>query len=239
MKEKAGIASSVEAPRTEAVHDGEHVTVEGSSHVEQPDTVVVEEMEAVEVRKCNVEFNREALACEPRQEGVEAGPECDEAIPKSDDVISFTTAKAPAAERGGPRRGEEVDVGSNSSENVSSGLSDEGCAVFGKGVVVQGSGGGVVDEGSGIGKCCSSDDLDMGVGMNPNALSVLENPSKVVGSPSSLGCPSSSNLGKRLVVKRGGMRVSKSIDNHEMEVEPLARTGEWSHSDPFATFLFN
>jgi hypothetical protein len=191
LKEKAGIASSVEAARKAAVGDGEHVTVERSAHVEQPETVAEVEMEAMELRKRNVESTREALACEPRREGVEAGAECEEAIRKSEDVISDAAAKGSVAGKSSRRRGEgilEIDVCSNSSENVSSGLSDEGCAVSGKGgpVVVQGSGiigvAGVVDEGSGIGKCCSSDDADMGVGRNPNALSVVEDPSKVVGS---------------------------------------------------------
>jgi hypothetical protein len=166
---------------------------------------------------------------------VEVGAECDEVIPENEDVLSDTAAKGITAGRGSPRTGEaipEVDVCSNSSENLSSGLSDGDCAVSDKGgpAMVQGSGTtsvpGVVDEGSGIGKCCSSDDVDMGVGRNPNAFSALEDPSKVVGSPSSLGCPSSSNMGRRLVVKRGGMRGSKEIDDDEVEAEPVASTGE-------------
>ncbi|KAG0625738.1 hypothetical protein M758_2G077300 [Ceratodon purpureus] len=230
LKGKAGLTSSVEAARKMAGHDGDHVTVEGSAQIEQPDTVAVVEMAEVMLRKRNIGSNSETLACEPSQEGLGAAEECDEAIPKNEDIVLDTAAKGIAAVRGSPRRDEvilEVGVCSNSSENVLSGLSDEGCAVSGEGGsgIVQGldfiRAAGVVDEGSGIGKCCSSDDVDIGVGRNPNTSSVLEVPSNVVGSP-----PSFSNMGKGLLVKRRGMKVSKSIDNHEGEAEPVASTGK-------------
>ena len=219
-----------------AGRDGDHVTVEGSAQIEQPDTVAVVEMAEVKLRKRNIGSNCETLACEPSQEGLGAAEECDEAIPKNEDIVLDTSAKGIAAVRGSPRRDEvilEVGVCSNSSENVLSGLSDEGCAVSGEGGsgIVQGldfiRAAGVVDEGSGIGKCCSSDDVDIGVGRNPNTSSVLEVPSNVVGSP-----PSFSNMGKGLLVKRRGMKVSKSIDNHEGEAEPVASTGECFYSGP-------
>ena len=252
MKEKAGHASSVEAARKVALDEGEQNAVEDLAHIEQPSTMPEVEMEAVEVRKRTVESSREALAWEPRREGVEevdvkgveVGAECDEVIPENEDVFSDTAAKGTTAGRGSPRRSEaipEVDVCSNSSENLSSGLSDGDCAASDKGgsVAVQGSGTtsvpGVVDEGSGIGKCCSSDDVDMGVGRNPNGFSALEDPSKMVGSPSSLGCPSSSNMGRRLVVKRGGMRGVKEISGNEVEADPVASTGEKSF---FAICIF-
>lgn len=251
LKEKAGLASSVEAARKVSLGEIEQNAVEDVAHVEQPSTMAEVETEAEEVRKRNVESSCKALAWEPRQEGVEevdvkrveegdvkrmeVDAECDQVIPENEDVLSDTAAKGTTAERGSPQRGEaipEVAVCSNSSENLSSGLSDGDCAVDDKEgpVVVQGSGTssvpGVVDEGSGIGKCCSSDDADMGVGRNLNGFSALDDPSKVVGSPSSLGCPSSSNMGRRLVLKRGGMRGSKEIDNDEVEAQPVASTGE-------------
>lgn len=242
LKEKASLATSVEAARKMAVGDGEHITMKDSAQVEQQlGTVAEVEVEGVEIGKRNLESRCEALACEPNRKGVEAGTECDKVIPRSEDVMSDTAAKGTAAGRGNPRRGDgipEVHVCSNSSENVSSGLSDEGCAVSRKGsgtIPVAG----VLDDGSGIGKCCSSDDVDMRVRRNPNALSVLEEPTKVVGSPSSLGCPSSSNMGKRPVVKRSVMRVSKGIDDHEVEAEPVTSTGKWFHHDLLATCLFS
>ncbi|KAG0586446.1 hypothetical protein KC19_2G091100 [Ceratodon purpureus] len=242
LKEKAGLASSVDVSRKVILGEGEKNAVEDPAHVEQPSSMPEVEMDTVEVRMRSMESSREALAWEPRREDVEevdvkrveVGAECDEVIPENEDLLSDTAAKGTTAGRGSPHSGEaipEVDVCSNNSENLSSGLSDGDCAVSDKGapVVMQESGTtsipGVVDEGSGIGKCCSSDDVDMGVGRNPNAFSALEDPNKVVGSPSSLGCPSSSNMGRKLVMKRGGVRGSKEI-NDEVEAEPVASTGK-------------
>jgi hypothetical protein len=228
LKEKTILASTLEASRK---GEGDHNGTKDPSQVEQPD---------MDVRKCTVDSRVEEV-------GDERGNE--------EDVFSDTAARGAAAVggRGSPRTAGEaspnIGVCSNRSENVSSRLSDGGCVLSEKGGpgVLQGSHTtgvpSVVDEGSGIGKCCSSDGVDMRVGRQTNALSsALEDQCKVVGSPSPLGCPSSSNVaGQRLVVKRGGMRghaggcpgrSEMEFDNGVEGNEPRASTGEWFCGDP-------
>lgn len=148
-------------------------------------------------------------------------------VPRNEDHLSDTAAKGTQAGPGSSRVPKALsDICSKSSENVLSGLSDEGCdnevegksaESLGKPVAI-----GVLDEGSGIGKCSSSDGVDMGMAANPNPLSAVEDLNKRE-SPSSLGCPSSS---KRLIVKRNGPRATGewhvSKEPEETEAEPEA-----------------
>ncbi|XP_024368681.2 uncharacterized protein [Physcomitrium patens] len=236
LKEVNGLASTVEDAKRVGLVEGEHVALECCAQVQQLDTEPRLNTDPAEEREATRDSIGQALPWEPRQGGTDVenqdvSAKCEEVIPEEKDGLSDTAAKGTTSGRGSPLSAACRDVCSNSSENVSSGLSDEGCAASGKGCpLMQKSGvtaaAGVVDEGSGIGKCSSSEDVDMGVGTNPNALSVSKD-SRKHASPSSLECPSSSNMGKRLVMKRGigGYYSSKETEHNEVEAEPVTSTG--------------
>lgn len=127
------------------------------------------------------------------------------------------------------------DVCSKSSENVLSGLSDEGCDNDeGTALPAQSQSkvpaAGVLDECSGIGKCSSSDDVDMGAAPNPSPVVPLEDTGR--------HSPSCNNATKRLVVKRAGSRaaagwqMTQEAEQSDQEREPVLSAGK------FTTLIF-
>jgi hypothetical protein len=124
----------------------------------------------------------------------------------SDDLLSENAAKGTVA--GANARREPNDCSetcSKSSENVISGLSDEGQGNDEEDRAFQGQflskplgQNGVCDKASATHKSHSSDSDNMGAGINPvSRAGDLTKPE----SPSSLQCPSSSNVAKKLVIK--------------------------------------
>jgi hypothetical protein len=124
----------------------------------------------------------------------------------SDDVLSENAAKGTVAGADSRREPNECsETCSKSSENVMSGLSDEGQGNDEEDRAFQGQflskplgQNGVCDKASATHKSHSSDSDKMGAGINPvSRAGDLTKPE----SPSSLQCPSSSNVAKKLVIK--------------------------------------
>jgi hypothetical protein len=124
----------------------------------------------------------------------------------SDDVLSENAAKGTVAGADSRREPNECsETCSKSSENVMSGLSDEGQGNDEEDRAFQGQflskplgQNGVCDKASATHKSHSSDSDKMGAGINP--VSRAGDLTKAE-SPSSLQCPSSSNVAKKLVIK--------------------------------------
>jgi len=176
-------------------------------------------------------------------------------VPQNEDLLSDTAAKGTSDVVGSLRvLNAPSDVCSKSSENVLSGLSDEGnekaaedCnnMLVGQSLSKSLGPNGVLDEGSGIGKCSSSDGVDMGVA-TADPISMPGDLSKHE-SPSSLGCPST-NVVTRPLMKRGIQRsrgawheTEEVEEEEEEETEPEAvvntrekkrrRTMKWKRLD--------
>ncbi|CAM6013441.1 unnamed protein product [Sphagnum balticum] len=124
----------------------------------------------------------------------------------TDDVLSENAAKGTVAGANSRREPNECsETCSKSSENVMSGLSDEGQGNDEEDRAFQGQflskplgQNGVCDKASATHKSHSSDSDNMGAGINPvSRAGDLTKPE----SPSSLQCPSSSNVAKKLVIK--------------------------------------
>jgi hypothetical protein len=124
----------------------------------------------------------------------------------SDDLLSENAAKGTVAGANSRREPNECsETCSKSSENVTSGLSDEGQGNDEEDRAFQGQflskplgQNGVCDKASATHKSHSCDSDNMGAGINPvSRAGDLTKPE----SPSSLQCPSSSNVAKKLVIK--------------------------------------
>lgn len=125
---------------------------------------------------------------------------------------------------------------SKSSENVFSEFSDAGHVINDEICNVD-SGGkklmrtDIVDEGSGIGKCCSSDAIDSGVWTRRKLASVNED-KRLLGSPPMLPYPSTSDVNdasrvrSSLRLKRLSSAATCSLAEKERSVQTIARSGK-------------
>jgi len=179
-----------------------------------------------------------------------------------EDHLADTAAKGSirsVISTGSPKKKHNLsNVCSKSSENVFSEFSDAGHVINDEICNVD-SGGkklmrtDIVDEGSGIGKCCSSDAIDTGV-WTRRKLASVNGDKKLLGSPPMLPYPSISDVNdaskvrSSLRLKRLSSAAECSLAEKEHAVQTIARSGKlekkrrtmkWKRLDATATTVEN
>lgn len=231
-------------PSKDSPHFDEELKSNEQSPDINPDILVKSENSTGNLGGQLLPFEGAQEMCERQDEKLEASVQSDPLVTGKEDLLSDTAAKGTSIVADSSHIAKAVsDICSKSSENILSGISDEGCDNNGGEAIHMQSIPKIpeacaLDEDSGIGKCCSSDGVDMGVAPNPNPVSALEDPSKQ-NSPSSLGGPSSSSAGNRLIMKKcgirstGGWQVSKEPAQDDLRQESVPSAGNFHYLSPW------